>query len=487
MKSVSVDQGDLPEEIRALADDPRLHDRSDQLRRLADDLAADHDLARWAQMSLHESFLRGGALPALHRSAREYILDQIPGVLIFLPILSTWYGLQRATSAYRQSRGDSALAGMSFLEQWQTGFNGKLATWLYFDRVASWTLVLIVTMIGFSVWRSVAQRGWEARDVREREQLLARLANVISLVDFELAQYRMSDAAQLATYTAELRATVAVISESNETARTIFESARHGLEEVRSSLAQVNVLASAMLTAETATREAAVKLAETTVGADDRLLELAAAADAVAAATADLTRTVTADSAQLRGSVQKAVGDSATELRTAVADSTRGLGTAFGDQSREFGLRMGDVLSQAGDDIREALDKWRTEGAIYSHRHESTADRVGQFAAQLEALLDRVTQALDGVPQSVQRLEQNTGQSIRALDATLNDGADRMQGQLTQFLVGLPDAQARTDQVTREMGALRIAIERLNDQLNRLPDTIRAAAAEPRRRVLGIF
>jgi hypothetical protein len=70
-------------------------------------------------------------------------------VLLFAPILCTWYGISRATSQYSQYlEANPDAPASSFFRLWMSGFEGS--TWLSFDRLAMVIVVLLTLLIGTS-------------------------------------------------------------------------------------------------------------------------------------------------------------------------------------------------------------------------------------------------------------------------------------------------------------------------------------------------
>jgi hypothetical protein len=456
----SGDQNGAAEQLRALAQEERLSGRSAQLRKLADDLSSDTSLERWAEIDLYAAFLRDDTVEARSRSGIRgglgTVLDLMPAVLIFLPIVITWYGLYHATLAYRQSRGDPDLAGKSFLEQWQTGFDQRLSERLYFDRIALWTLLGVGVLVAVSLVQAVIRRRSDRMDAHESAELMRRLAAALTAADFQLSRYRVNDASRFTLGSQQLIDAADRMVKAGETARAIQQEAHESLRETRESLNRVKELADALLSGEKSVRDAGRQVSDAMTGVGARLDGIVAATGSVSEAAAELTRSTNADSANLRRAVQQAVTDSAAEIRTAV-----------GESQRELGTRIGGALDSSGANIRQALDDWRIEGQIYSHRHETTADQLGLIVGSIEQLMDRIERALGHLPATVDKFEEHSDQAAQRLEHNMTEAADRLKKQLDRFLVGLPDAQSRTDQVTTQMAALQRSMDQLRDQLGR--------------------
>ncbi|HEX6470636.1 MAG TPA: hypothetical protein VF069_16170 [Streptosporangiaceae bacterium] len=463
------DQNDVAARLRALADEERLSGRSAQLRRLADDLANESGLERWAEIDLYAAFLRDDTIEARARPplrrAIGTALDLLPAILIFLPIVVTWIGLYNATLAYRQSRGDPNLVGKSFLEQWQTGFDHRLSERLYFDRIALWTLFGIGLLVAVSLAQALLRRRADRLDAMEHATLTRRLATALTDADFQLSRYRLNDASRLELGSRQLVEAADRVSRAGEVAQEIQREARDGLREVRESLDRVRELADALLTGEQSVRAAGERLGDAVTGIGTRLDEVSAASGSVATAAADLSRSVSADSAGLRQAVEQAVTSSTEKMRTAV-----------GESQRDAAARLAGALDGSATSISRALDEWRQEGAMYSHRHETAADHLGQVVGSIERLMDRVARSLDRLPavvdrfearsaETAQRMEQNTTEAAERLVADLTKATDRLKKHLDRLVAGLPDADPGTQRVVTQMAALEAALDRLRERL----------------------
>ncbi|MFI0371268.1 hypothetical protein ACH35V_25675 [Actinomadura sp. 1N219] len=437
------ERDDTVERLRALAAEERLDARSPQLTRLADDLEAETDLGRWAAVNLYAAFLRDDTIGDRPQSGTRRwtaaVLDLLPAVLIFLPIMLTWIGLYKATSAYRSSRGDSALAGKSFLEQWQTGFNGRLGEGFYFDRIALWTLFAIVFLIFVSVCQALIRRNSDRADAQERARLTRDLAGALTAADFHLGLFRMDDASRVDHAAQRLETAADAAGKAGAVANDLQRQAQQALEQARTGMERVEELAGALLKSDDAMRATAGRVEDAIDGVGRRLTEVASAATSVADAAAGLSRSSTADSERLR----KAVAEAATELRSA----------ADADRDR-LGDRIGTALDASGTAIRTALDEWRTEGAMYSHRHEAAADHLGLIVGEIERLLTSTRSAFDELPAAVRELEDGMTAAIATMEAEMD-----------RLLTGLPLADDRTRAVTAEFAELRRSVDHLRDQL----------------------
>jgi ABC-type transporter Mla subunit MlaD len=132
--------------------------------------------------------------------------------------------------------------------------------------------------------------------------------------------------------------------------------------------------------------------------------------------------------------------------------------TTIGESQREAGARLSGAVDASAANIREALDEWRKEGAIYSHRHETTADHLGLIVGTIEQLLDRIRTSLDQLPSAVDRFESHSTQA-----------ADRLRKHLDRFMADLPDTDSSTERITAQMAELQRSLDRLGERFGRLP------------------
>ncbi|MBA9002497.1 hypothetical protein [Thermomonospora cellulosilytica] len=454
---------DTAGELRALAAHPRLTARERHLRRLADDLDAGRDLDRWAQIDLYAAFLREETIGPAVRSARRTragaALDLVSGLVIFTPILITWFGLFKATAAYRAGRGDAALAGRSFLEQWQTGFGGRLSDWLYFDRIAWWTVLAIVFLMAISAGHVLWQRREERLDRQERAALMGRLTAALTDVDLELSRFRVNDATRMQSGAQHLVDASQEMGRVVDQVRAVEREAAKSLRLVRQAVERVERLADTVAQSGDAVRAAADQLGGTKADLTARLDQVSAATNAVATGIGDLARAAGDDSERTR----KALDGTARELRAALTDG-----------QQELAARIAAALERGGEDIRRALDDWRTEGAIYSHRHETTTEHLAAVAGAIEEILRRTVRSLGELPAAVDRFEDHAGQAAQRLERTMTDtsariaddlvrAADRINNEVVVLLDGLPDGRAQ--QVAAELAALRAAVDGLRAQI----------------------
>ncbi|GAA2484351.1 hypothetical protein GCM10010406_20790 [Streptomyces thermolineatus] len=133
------------------------------------------------------------------RSGTGDVLETVLGGLVFVPLLVTWYGLWDAARAYGElsAQDPEQAASRPFLQLWQSGFDGRLSVAGRFENVALTVVVLVSLLLLIAGWHARArvreERARAARyaaDCAEREQLLGRLASVLTRAQLALVEHR---------------------------------------------------------------------------------------------------------------------------------------------------------------------------------------------------------------------------------------------------------------------------------------------------------
>ena len=179
-------------QLRALAEESRLSDVAEQLRGLA--LAVEGvDRDPWLDVALHQAFdprrvVQAGAAPGGRR-----LFHIFPAVAVFLPIVVTWYGLYRATGAFREAvAADPAVARRSFLELWNTGMVGHLPAVWRFERVALYDVVAVLTLCLVIGVEAVGRSNAEACEESATAAVVGRLSAALVDADLLLAPHRLA-------------------------------------------------------------------------------------------------------------------------------------------------------------------------------------------------------------------------------------------------------------------------------------------------------
>ncbi|MFJ6738328.1 hypothetical protein ACIQOU_05345 [Streptomyces sp. NPDC091279] len=345
----------------------RFDRRRDELTCLAEDLKNDDDrLDSWAEIDLLDAFVRPETLspppaPAAHApgrrrwSPRDGVLEAVLGVLVFVPLLITWFGLREAVRAYGElSRVDPKEATRPFLQLWQTGFDGHLAAVGRFENVALMAVVLITLLVLLSVWharaRTVAERREEEREL-EDEQLLASLASLLTRVHLCLVPRRAASPHQ---FSQELTKTAKQL-------QTLVQNARAGNEGLRTSVKAMGKATDALHLAATGLTAEMPALAEATRRVETAVQASAAASDKVRADGAAVSRDLAAKIKDAGDGMRAAFASLVAEQKALAAgtEQTARAAERAAQAVAEGAGRTHDVV----DGMREATERWDAAAA----------------------------------------------------------------------------------------------------------------------------
>jgi hypothetical protein len=338
----------------------RLAARRPELRTLAADLDADRRLQAWAELDLVETFVRPESLAAVpsgaptgtpwwRRAPRDGVLEAVLGVLVFIPLLVTWFGLREAVRAYGElSRDNPKQATRPFLQLWQTGFGGHLAAVGRFENVAMMAVVLITLLVLLSVWhahtRTRAERAEEERQAGD-EQLLGSLASLLSRVQLCLAPHRAASPDQF----------------SRELTRAA--------QQLQNLLQKAN-------------------------GSHKRLSD---GADAVAKATDALQQAAGALSAEV-----PRLATAATRVEAAVTAGTSATDQVRQD-SKESARLIADKLQSASGEVQSAFSSLVAEQKALAAKSGAAAHAAEQAAQAVAAGAGRTNDVVDGMREATER------------------------------------------------------------------------------------
>ncbi|MFE1885782.1 methyl-accepting chemotaxis protein [Streptomyces diastatochromogenes] len=184
-----------------MAQRPGLGARREELTALADALGAqDLDaLEAWSGLDLLAAYARPESLhqdgATQEHKAWSYA-EAALGALVFVPLMVTWYGLTKASSAYGALTGaDPKAASRPFLQLWQSGFEGHLTGAFTFGHVAmsatAAIAVLFTLVLVHGLRRTAVTRREEAAG-RAAEDLMARLVPALTRAQLVLNRHRLS-------------------------------------------------------------------------------------------------------------------------------------------------------------------------------------------------------------------------------------------------------------------------------------------------------
>ncbi|BCB81589.1 hypothetical protein Pflav_079990 [Phytohabitans flavus] len=446
---------------RLALDLPALAPIADDMRSLATVLRADArtvDWEGWTEVDLVAAYVdRSSLAPMPRRLGRlRALLDLAPAVLVFVPVLVTWFGLAAATSAYDRMRRDPELAAMAvgrtFLDLWQDGFGGTLPGALAFGHVAVYTLTAILLLIIATVGGWTLDRRDRAAEAARAEYALGRLRGVLVRAQRVLGGRRLmspqrfagelTKAAQilgdLVERTDRTQRTMDTLAErSADTARRLVTAITElrgaagtlesGGNEVRAATQTLQTAAGALRTDVTTTSAAAAeRLDAATATSLDQVRELQnAGAAALAAATNRLEASLSGLDRSIEASLSglgERIDGSLSGLHTRIEAATSGLREAAGTFATDIqaaGVRAAtDVtelyqeavaaaavslareMARAGDVLRDAVAAGAAEHtAALEHNTTRTAGAAGTLAEavrQLSADVDAAREASEG-------------------------------------------------------------------------------------------
>ncbi len=410
----------LAAELRELAAHPRAGSHGAALRELADSVARGSGLEVWAGGGLVAAYGGPDALaPGPDEdAARGRRLGALPTVLVFVPLLITWFGLGAAAWAYQRMRDSGSTAQGSFLTLWQQGFDGRLWPVLRFDMMALWTVLALSALATATLMR----HRWEERDESERRLLSQRLSGALVQTQALAAG---AAAASPGRFTAELQGAA-------ERLRALLGQAATVQQCARDLIVQADGAAGRSVAATAALASAADALRSGTQ-------QMRASAQTASAAAEQ----VAAGSRLLAESVDSAV----TTLRTSVTES---FVTAGRDAARLIGA-AGESVASRFDTVAAAADERGSAAA--GHAAESM-DRVGREVRDaLTAARGSFAESTQLLGSAVNGLDRSLTTLPSSLESSASEGAERI-GMAYELAVAALSASLRQEvrAVSAELG-----------------------------------
>ncbi|MFJ7969521.1 methyl-accepting chemotaxis protein [Streptomyces sp. NPDC096324] len=374
-----MDRHVIAQSIEEIAKRPALGTRKEELTALAAALRNQNatELDPWSELDLLAAYARPESLRAPGGRVAEHALwsyaEGVLGALVFVPLMLTWYGLTRASSAYGALTGaDPRAASRPFLQLWQSGFEGHLTGAFTFGHVAMSATVAIALLFALVLVHGLRKSAVGRREEdaeRGREELLAALVPALTRAQLVLNGQRSSSPQRFA----------AELTESAATLRRLGDKAVRVQKE---------------LTAAAATVGEAVRDAERTLsGVDTSVKPLEIAVGRVEAAVSDggvRIGKALDDVREASGEVRLAVhgaGDRVEESVTVLAASQRAYATGIevtSDISAQLLGRFGAVAEDTARAVEESQHAVRELNA-QSGALRAVADEFAQLVAELRA------------------------------------------------------------------------------------------------------
>ncbi|MFF3452444.1 methyl-accepting chemotaxis protein [Streptomyces sp. NPDC002667] len=374
-----MDRHVLAKSIEELAERPALATRKEELAALAVALRNQDPagLDPWSELDLLAAYARPESLRATGVRDGEHPLwsyaEGVLGALVFVPLMLTWYGLTRASSAYGALTGaDPGAASRPFLQLWQSGFEGHLTGAFTFGHVAMSATVAIALLFSLvlthGLRRSSVARREEAAD-RGSEELMAALVPALTRAQLVLNGRRSSSPQRFA----------AELTEAAGTLRRLGDKAVRVQKDLTSAASAVGD---------------AVQGAERALaGVDTSVKPLEAAVGRVEAAVSDggdRVRKALDEVRDASGEVRLAVrgaGDRVEDSVTVLAASQRAYATGIevsSDISAQLLGRFGEVAENTARAVEESQHAVR-ELNDQSGALRAVAEEFARLVAELRA------------------------------------------------------------------------------------------------------
>ncbi|MET7394598.1 hypothetical protein ABZS66_14010 [Dactylosporangium sp. NPDC005572] len=515
-------------ELLSLAEDtPELGPCRAQLVALAAALDPDAPDEGWADLDVVATFGRPESVaPAqLPRQSWRIALDEAPAVLVFLPVLITWFGLAIATLAYGRMLADpatrAAAEGRSFLQLWQEGFGGKLPTVFDFGHIAFGALVLIGLLIIVTVVGLVLRRRDDARRQARAAEVSAQLLNALVRAQLVLNQRRLASPVRFA---AELSQAALLLGElltrtgaAQDSTASLADRNARAAEELSTSIVELRGAVSTLDQTGAGVRQATETLDAATARLSDDLTHRAtAAADRLEQATAatvgrldaaseqattNVGRLQTAGEATLRevaGRIDGVLGDVAVRIGT-TTDGLRAAGERFAaqmaDSSRDASVHIGEFygdavataavtlaarMAEAGRELDAAVEVIRAS----AERNATTVESAtGVYTALAAALTEATTALRDSASLMNASVERHAGVTrdselaIGAHTERLAASADAIDGTGRSLVASTGRIDEAGVEAARHASAVRELGELIRTVLGEVGTTARAAEA----------
>lgn len=374
-----MDRQVIAQSVKDLAERPALGTRREELTALAVALR-DQDVTAldpWSELDLLSAYARPESLRASGGQGGEHTVwsyaEGVLGALVFVPLILTWYGLTRASSAYGALTGaDPRAASRPFLQLWQSGFEGRLTGAFSFGHVAMSATVAIAVLFALvlvhGLRRSAVARREEAAD-RAAEELMAVLVPTLTRAQLVLNQRRSSSPQRFA---AELTGAAATLGRLGDEAVRVQKDLRSAASAVGDAVQAAEHRLAAV--------DTAVRPLEVAVG------RVEAAVSDGGAQVREALAGVREASGEVRLAVQGA-GDRVEDSVTVLAASQRAYATGIevtSDVSAQLFGRFGEVAEGTARAVEESQHAVRELNA-QSRALRAAADAFARLVDELRA------------------------------------------------------------------------------------------------------
>ncbi|MFG2335335.1 hypothetical protein [Streptomyces yangpuensis] len=454
----------LAAELRELAAHPRAGSHSAALRELADSVAHGSGLEVWAGGGLVAAYGGPDALaPGPDEdAARGRRLGALPTVLVFVPLLITWFGLGAAAWAYQRMRDSGSTAQGSFLTLWQQGFDGRLWPVLRFDMMALWTVLALSALATATLMR----HRWEERDESERRLLSQRLSGALVQTQALAAG---AAAASPGRFTAELQGAAGRLRDLLGQAATVQQCARDLIVQADGAAGRSVAATAALDSAANALRSGTQQMRASAQTAS-------AAAEQVAAGSRLLAESVDSAVATLRTSVTESfvtAGRDAARLIGAAGESVASrfdtVAAAADERGSAAAGHAAESMDRVGREVRDALTAARGSFA------EST-QLLGSAVNGLDRSLTTLPSSLESsASESAERIGMAYELAVAALSASLRQEVRAVSAELEERIEELREAVADRQAAEHDLRAGRTLYEaQLGAAVAEFHDTLRA-------------
>ncbi|MFG2498055.1 hypothetical protein ACGFSB_07515 [Streptomyces sp. NPDC048441] len=367
-----LDEQQLIDELQRLADHPSLAPRSAELSVLAKDLKSANRLDQWAEVGLADAYVRPESVitPPVGQAVRhDGRLEAALGILVFIPLLVTWFGLREAVRAYGElSEEDPRESTRPFLQLWQSGFGGHLSALGRFENVALMAVLLIALLVLLSVWHARVRARTEREETErqsEREQLLAELASVLTRTQMVLAPHRSASPQQFA----------AELTKAATQMRDLASKSASSHRALTGTTTTVSKSIDALKAAADALTLEVPKLGVAASRIEQTLRDGRTAADKASVAGADAARGI-ADRVKAAGDTVEASLRSLIAAQQSLVTKSESVASATDRASQALVASTGRT-GDAVDGMREATERWDAAAAHWQDAAARLDARIG--------------------------------------------------------------------------------------------------------------